>query len=330
MKTINLYFDFEFTSLSPDAQPISLGIISDELCSKCIDKNLQPNEDCENCSGEWHKGFTQKSFYAEFSDYDSNRCDDWVKENVLSKLLIKENSEVGKQLPKTKVVIGAIHSVSNYLKEWLHQFSDYQIQFICDCGTWDWYWLVQLLAEWEIKKEIDNLKYLTDPIDELKFQQMKFLTKAGERIMIAESENGFGLERISIITRTGLPKLPDNISPVPFDLNDLISIKKSITPKEAFDLNREELCIDVTDTELWQSLERIDKHSLPQRHNALWDAKVIKEIYQKLKRQKGYSANIDDTTPFGTQSHDHNKHRVYVDGLSYEQAKLLQTTIINL
>ena len=30
MKTINLYFDFEFTSLSPDAQPISLGIVSDE------------------------------------------------------------------------------------------------------------------------------------------------------------------------------------------------------------------------------------------------------------------------------------------------------------
>ena len=29
MKKINLYFDFEFTSLSPDAQPISLGIVSD-------------------------------------------------------------------------------------------------------------------------------------------------------------------------------------------------------------------------------------------------------------------------------------------------------------
>ncbi len=29
MKTINLYVDFEFTSLSPDAQSISLGIVSD-------------------------------------------------------------------------------------------------------------------------------------------------------------------------------------------------------------------------------------------------------------------------------------------------------------
>lgn len=33
MKTLNLFFDFEFTGLSPDAQPISLGIISDEIIS---------------------------------------------------------------------------------------------------------------------------------------------------------------------------------------------------------------------------------------------------------------------------------------------------------
>ena len=38
MKTINLYFDFEFTSLSPDAQPISLGIVSDEITLKSKDE----------------------------------------------------------------------------------------------------------------------------------------------------------------------------------------------------------------------------------------------------------------------------------------------------
>lgn len=37
MKTINLYFDFEFTSLSPDAQPISLGIVSEEKIQNISD-----------------------------------------------------------------------------------------------------------------------------------------------------------------------------------------------------------------------------------------------------------------------------------------------------
>ena len=31
-------------------------------------------------------------------------------------------------------------------------------------------------------------------------------------------------------------------------------------------------------------------------------------------------AEIDDTTAFGSRDHNHNKHRVFVDGLSYEKA----------
>ena len=234
----------EFTSLSPDAQIISIGIISD----------------CGN------------SFYAEFSDFDINRCDDWVKENVVSKLefypKVGNSNKDGLHSDANPFKVGGtFDDVKFYLKEWLSQFSDYQIQFVCDCGTWDWYWLVQLLAEWESRSlEVRN----------------------GDKIYDIGQEKGFGIccmgdYELILKNRTGLPKLPDNISPVPSDLNDLIAFKKGITPKEAFDLNREELCIDVTDTELWQSLERIDKHSLPQKHNALWDAKVIKEIYQKMK-----------------------------------------------
>ena len=80
--------------------------------------------------------------------------------------------------------------------------------------------------------------------------------------------------------RFGLPNLPDNISPVPFDLNDLIAIKKDITPKEAFDLSRVEYlenegCFFPT----WGGMSEGQRGS----HNALFDAKVIKEAYQKLK-----------------------------------------------
>jgi len=78
---------------------------------------------------------------------------------------------------------------------------------------------------------------------------------------------------LSIKSRTGLPKLPDNISPVPSDLNDLIAFKEKIPPADAFDIER-------LGTYCYDNKEL--SNNVPQTHNALFDAKVIKETYQKL------------------------------------------------
>lgn len=297
MKTINLYFDFEFTSLSPDAQPISLGIVSDEVeqgvwlvqedkLPEGIDKNDIAKYCADNIGiAEKITKNAPKSFYAEFSDFDINRCDDWVKENVVNKLKMYNGTKnhYGSLGNNDYELYDDTPTIINYLKEWLSQFSDYQIQFIGDCCTWDWWFMVQLLAEWE---ENERLHRYPDEIYK------------GEWYKIPK-------------VRISLPKLPDNISPVPFDLNDLIAIKKGITPKEAFDLNREELAFgslflvpdkilppDISNEELLKLLKenyggiimlpedsKIEK-VVPgenNKHNALWDAKVIKKIYQKLK-----------------------------------------------
>ncbi len=83
MKTINLFFDCEFTSLSPDAQLISIGVVSDEMTT---DINSPVDEIAKAMMGQKQsKYFPSKSFYAELSDFDINRCDSWVKENVVSK-----------------------------------------------------------------------------------------------------------------------------------------------------------------------------------------------------------------------------------------------------
>ena len=227
MKKLNLYLDFEFTSLSPDAQPISIGIVSDDI------------ENQDNLANEWLDsdnpympfanellGKMSKSFYAEFTDFDINRCDDWVKENVLSKLT------KGKPIELETYAIGDTDLIKTVLKEYLEQFSDYEMQIVVDCGTWDFYWFLQLVAEWD---KIDNIWHYGDDFN------------------------------------SGLPKLPSNTSPVPFDLNDIIAIKKGISPKEAFDLNREELAFG-----------KVAADSTDDKHNSLWDAKVIKYIYQKL------------------------------------------------
>ena len=57
-----IYFDTEFTGLHQKTTLISIGLVADN-------------------------GAT---FYAELSDYDRTQCDDWIKKNVIAKLLHPE------------------------------------------------------------------------------------------------------------------------------------------------------------------------------------------------------------------------------------------------
>jgi len=84
----------------------------------------------------------------------------------------------------------------------------------------------------------------------------------------------------------GLPKIPANISPIPEDLNDLITHKQGISARKAFDLNREELMYSLIknkDLPLSGLEQNVIAGSVPLKHNSLWDAKTIKSTYEKLK-----------------------------------------------
>ena len=313
MKTINLYFKFQFTSISPDAQPISLGIVSDE---EYRIKEIQDRVFWRQANGEEPKK-DSKSFYTEFS-FDINRCDDWVKENVILKTDVGSNKNV---YPEYKPVVhfynseekgiakgyGDTERIKGFLKEWLKQFSDYQIQFVCDCGSLDWLWMSNYLLDERVENKavliIDRSTIKEEDID--KFIQEY---KKQPHVILRESDCKASTP---VYYKTGFPKLPDNISPVPSDLNDLIATKKGITPKEAFDLDREELTVsrcliidekahkrEVIDKmiEQYQSDGTFDANTAQElksetypklkgkyKHNALFAAKVIKEIYQKLK-----------------------------------------------
>ena len=278
MKTIKLFMDFEFTSLSPDAQPISLGIVSGKMLKPKIqemfDKKQTPslgfNED---------EYLEFKSFYAEFSDFDMNRCDDWVKENVVSKLYLKD--KFGESARHTNGNLwectGITKGLMFHLKEWLEQFSDYQIQFVCDCGTYDWYWMVQLLDEREPVKGVLIIPEDAVPDGVTLKEIADEWRKANGNIVLKGTSTIKEVNSYQI----GLPKLPSNISPVPEDLNDFIARVKGISVREAFDLNREELAYGPT--QVFQNDNVKFGGEEVQKHNALWDAKVIKEIYQKLK-----------------------------------------------
>ena len=115
MKTLNLFLKMHFTSLSPDGQPISLAIVTEDIES----------------------GITRPhSFYSEFTDFDINRCDDMVIENVLSRLYLEDKYT---SMHDSVIDIHAISkvnvkndtlSIKKLLSLLLTKFSDYKLNFI--------------------------------------------------------------------------------------------------------------------------------------------------------------------------------------------------------
>lgn len=268
---LNLYFDFEFTSLSPDAQPISLAVVSDTKKELISPAGIHPIGKF-GYESKWVETIPSKSFYAEFSEFSIDRCDNWVKENVIKKLRfypkVGDSNKDGLHSNASPFEVGGdFKHIKNSLKNWLSQFSDYNLQFVCDCGVFDWYWLLQLIGEWEESKMICPSCKSSEAMGEF---------------------NGFSnyciyCETLATTNRIGLPKLPPNISPVTQDLNDLIAFRKGISIKEAFELNREEILVEnVTNLKV---TENSTLHGVKmQKHNSLWDAKVIKEIFNNLNK----------------------------------------------
>jgi len=300
MKKINLFFDMEFTSLSPDAQIVSIGIVSEDFLpinlklTHYTDENgvvgeISKIEDSPMYDGKYHKIFKDEfsksnSFYAEFTDFDINRCDGWVKENVVGKLKYKDYD---KFLPEYGVNVMSGKGNTSLIKLWLYryleQFYNYQIQFVCDCGTFDWYHLLQLLAEWDEVPMQLMIDTSIIPID-VTIEEFIDEWKRSGPIVVSKMPDP---KVFNIGGRIGLPKLPSNISPVPQDLNDLIAIKRGISVWEAFDLNRETLSVGndsvlMVNNKNAETLDSLNPNA-ELKHNSLWDAKVIKAIYEKLQ-----------------------------------------------
>lgn len=101
-----LFFDMEFTRLSQDTMPISLGIISED----------------------------GRQFYAEFTDFNERECDQWVKSEVLENLYTY-NKNVYDAPYIENFHVGAISDIRKALIIWLNQFDD--IQFVSDVCHYD-------------------------------------------------------------------------------------------------------------------------------------------------------------------------------------------------
>jgi hypothetical protein len=140
MTKTKIYFDTEFTGLHQKTTLISIGFISE--CGT-------------------------KTFYAELTDYDKTQVDDWLVDNVISKLLFTdkitastgswENWKTEKGLYTDALeftlaekdmsqfeCIGKKEMVANRLKKWFTQFGDVEIW--SDCLSYDWVLFCELFG----------------------------------------------------------------------------------------------------------------------------------------------------------------------------------------
>jgi len=177
--TTKVFFDTEFTGLHQNTTLISIGLISE--CGK--------------------------TFYAELTDFDKSQIDEWIKENVLSKLHLdieKHSQNATSCNGNDWLYKGTKYETRLMLEAWFKQFEN--VEMWSDCLSYDWVLFNQLFG------------------------------------------HAFNI--------------PKNVYYIPFDICTLFKIKE-IDP----DISREEFSNMKENT---------------QKHNSLWDAKIIKRCFELL------------------------------------------------
>ncbi|HHT23335.1 MAG TPA: hypothetical protein GXZ87_08520 [Bacteroidales bacterium] len=113
---IKIVLDTEFTSLTQDAQLLSLALVAE----------------------------TGEKFYAEFNDYNPNSINKWVQENVIEHFEMNdvkgcvrvEDNTIKYKTDKERIVF--------YLTKWLQQFDE--IQMWADVPHYDWVLFCELFG----------------------------------------------------------------------------------------------------------------------------------------------------------------------------------------
>lgn len=179
---MRVFFDTEFTGLHQKTTLISIGLVAEN----------------------------DRSFYAEFNDYNQSQVDDWIRDNVIANLVFPATTEVEfRQEGKHVSIKHNKETIASRLSEWLTAVAiDGGIEMWSDCLAYDWVLFCNL----------------------------------------------FG----------GAFKIPKSVYYIPFDIATFLRVDGADP-----DVNREKFA------RLEDSPEKV-------KHNALWDARVIKACYERL------------------------------------------------
>jgi len=155
---MKIFFDTEFTGLHQNTTLISIGI---------IDEN-------------------NKTFYAEFSDYDRTQLDVWLKDNIIKNLLFNGDQEVlcnDDILSDYFTMKGSTLLIREYLTKWISIRGN--IEIWSDCLSYDWVLFNQLWGHaFKIPK---NIYYI--PFDICTLMKIKGVDPDINREYFAEISN---------------------------------------------------------------------------------------------------------------------------------------------
>lgn len=191
-----------------------------------------------------------KKFYAEFTDFNWEYVDEWIQKNVLDNFILKKfypncGKEIEEQMEEWK---NEGYEVSNYPTMntfyLLYETKRTKDNFTEVVG--DSKWIREALSEW--LSQFDSIQFVSDVCHYDFVLLIDLLT-----------DNKTALD------------LPNNISAVCHDINSDIARHYGISDKEAFDKSREEIVSELCVHEI-----------AGRKHNSLYDAEVIKEIWEEI------------------------------------------------
>lgn len=201
-----------------------------------------------------------KKFYAEFCDYDRTKCDDWILENVISNLYLSEPmfEEEAQEFVRVnstrsrKAWIPYERPKSVFITTNKKEHINEKICLIFNAVEdengnrnvfGDKEWIVLHLKEW--LSQFDSVQFVSDVCH---------------------------YDFVLLIDIFGTAfDLPENVCASCHDINQDIAKHYGISEREAFDKSREEIVMELCGHEVEGK-----------KHNALYDAEVIKAIYEEI------------------------------------------------
>lgn len=217
-----LFMDSEFTGLRKDTTLISLGIVAED----------------------------GRKFYAEFTDYDENQCNQWINDNVIGNLLLfpipwsRDVDERLRSMEKEGYVFSNIPEIPRPNSLLAYPYKKGTKEYMQVVGNK--FWIRNHLINW--LSQFDSVQFVSDVCHYDFVLLIDLLTNGGTAL-----------------------DLPDNISAVCHDLNMDIARHYGISEREAFGKSREEIVMELCGHEVEGK-----------KHNALYDAEVIKAIFEEI------------------------------------------------
>ena len=193
-----------------------------------------------------------RKFYAELTDYNENQCNKWINENVVKNLHLphipwhSKCTENIKKLEEDGYVISQNPHIprEGALLEYDYFKSDNENM----TALGDSHWIGIALNEW--LKQFDTIQFVSDVCHYDFVLLIELITNGG--------------------TALGLP---GNISAVCHDINHDIASFFHVSDMEAFNMSREEIV---------EEFREIDGVLEGNKHNSLYDAEVIKVIWEQI------------------------------------------------